>query len=166
MNNIENETKFEDVLQAWAGIFARRSMHDFLQFMHDYNLAMPHLNILMQLYYHGPASILSIRQTMQSSRAAATQLVDKLVQQGLVERTEDAADRRVKDICLSEAGRNLVRASENARKAWLDELAASYEPEEQAQLSQALQRLIDTALRQEERYFPVRAVPPQNNQSS
>lgn len=133
----------------------RRSMHDFLRFMREYNLSMPHLNILMQLYYHGPASILAIRQTMQSSRAAATQLVDKLVMQGLVVRTEDPDDRRVKDICLSDAGSKLVEDSLAARKNWLDELAVSFNPEDQASLSTALQLLIDTAVSQEK--YPVKS---------
>lgn len=145
MNNKPNSTQLIEALEAWSGIFTRRSIHDFLSFMHHSNLSMPHLNILMQLYYHGPVSLLALRQTMLTSRAAATQLVDKLVQLDLVARTEDSRDRRVKMISLTDSGRKLVSDSLSARDRWMEKLTEEFSAEEQRSIAAALNLLVDAA---------------------
>jgi DNA-binding MarR family transcriptional regulator len=145
MNNLPNSKPLAEALDAWSGIFTRRSIHDFLSFMHHSNLSMPHLNILMQLYYHGPQSLLALRQTMLTSRAAATQLVDKLVQLKLVERTEDTRDRRVKMIHLTDAGRKLVSDTLAARDCWMKQLTDQIPENEQLSIAAALNLLVDAA---------------------
>jgi DNA-binding MarR family transcriptional regulator len=72
-------------------------------------------------------------------------MIDKLVQMGLVERSEDAQDRRVKRICLTEAGRTLVEQGIAARRLWLVDLAEAFDPVEQAQYAEMLNRLSSAA---------------------
>ncbi len=144
-----NETNLTDALHQWSKVFVRRSMHDFMQYTRQYNLAMPHLSIILHLYHRGPASILTIRQTMAGSRSAMTQLVDKLVKMGLVQRTEDSHDRRIKDICLTESGIKVAEETVAAKKMWMKDLAESFPPKEQEQLISSLQALTERALEQE-----------------
>lgn len=106
---------------------------------------MPHLNILMQLYYHGPESLLALRQTMLTSRAAATQLVDRLVQLNLVERNEDIRDRRVKMIHLTDDGRKLVSDTLAARDRWMEQLTEEFSAEEQRSIAASLNLLVGAA---------------------
>jgi DNA-binding MarR family transcriptional regulator len=106
---------------------------------------MTQISVLMRLYYRGPASILSVRQELYGSRAAASQLVDKLVLMGLVERSEDAEDRRVKNICLTMDGRHMVEQGITARRRWLADLAQEITPQEQEQFAGVLTRLSQAA---------------------
>ncbi len=136
-----NENKFLAAMQEWSGVFARRTIHDFMGFTHENNISWPQVNVLMRLYYRGPTSILAVRQELYGSRSAASQLIDKLVQLGLVERNEDSSDRRVKNIHLTDAGRRLVEQGIAARRRWLAELAQAFDLQEQEQYAAMLARL-------------------------
>jgi len=66
-----------------------------------------------------------------------------LVQQGYILRSEDPHDRRVKQIVLTEKGTELLHGSWHARQRWLDDLALILSPAEQAQITAALNLLIE-----------------------
>lgn len=140
------DNEFSNILQQWAVIFARRSIHDFLRFAHEQNLSMPQVNLLMSLYYRGPSSLAVLRQEMYGTPAAASQLVDRLVENNLVERVESAEDRRLKIISLTPQGKALVERGITARRKWLQELADSFTPEQKEQFQGMLSEMIDSAL--------------------
>jgi MarR family transcriptional regulator, organic hydroperoxide resistance regulator len=146
-----NENKLLRAMQEWAGVFGRRTIHDFMAFAHEYGISLAQISVLMRLYYRGPSSILEIRQELYGSRAAATQMVDKLVQLGLIERSEDEDDRRVKQIILTEQGRVTVERGIAARRQWMAELVEAFDADEQKVLAFALAELSRTAKEQEER---------------
>ncbi len=144
------QNNFTQAMQEWSGVFARRTIHDFMGFTHEYGISMPQINVLMRLYYRGPTSILAVRQELYGSRAAATQLVDKLVQMGLVERSEAPEDRRVKLIRLTEKGREMVEQGIAARRHWMTDLADRLSSEDQQQYAEMLARLSQIASELEE----------------
>jgi DNA-binding MarR family transcriptional regulator len=72
-------------------------------------------------------------------------MLDRLVQQGLIERTEDPNDRRARRITLTEAGHQAVLESIRAQRGWFDDLAASLSPAEKEEITAALGILIDHA---------------------
>jgi DNA-binding MarR family transcriptional regulator len=137
---------FLNVLLQWSGVFARRSIHDFLRFAHEQNLSMPQISLLMTLYYRGPASIAELRQEMYGTPAAASQLIDRMVDNRLVERVESPQDRRLKIISLTEDGRTLVEKGIAARRKWLEDLAESFTPEQKIQVEAVLSTMIESAL--------------------
>jgi len=55
----------------------------------------------MQLHYKGSCGMSEISERSNVTAAAASQLVEKLVQSELIERTEDPNDRRAKQLSLS-----------------------------------------------------------------
>ena len=57
---------------------------------------MPQIYTLMYLYHEGEMRYPDIGVLMGVGKAAASQLVERLVQQDLVERVEDENDRRAK----------------------------------------------------------------------
>ena len=132
-------------MQQWFGVFARLTMRDFLAWTHKYGVSMPQISVLMRLYYRGPTSILVVRQELYGSRGTASQLVDKLVQMNLVERSEDTEDRRVKNLRLTEEGRRMVEQSITARRRWLADLGGEFSPQEQEQFAGMLARLSQAA---------------------
>jgi len=83
--------------------------------------------------------------------AAASQLVDKLVQAGYIERAEDPSDRRAKTLKLSPSGAKLVEEGMNKRHRWMDELAKNLSAEDQKKISEALDILTESAKRIENR---------------
>ncbi|MGQ9555691.1 MAG: MarR family winged helix-turn-helix transcriptional regulator [Anaerolineae bacterium] len=75
------------------------------------------------------------------SKNTISALLRGLEEQGLIERTLDPEDKRIFHIRLSEAGRELVRAVAPQHLAYLNDLAASLTPAEQAQLLELLTKL-------------------------
>ena len=89
----------QDIFQHFE-IFMQRSMRGIMGSMKQDGLSMPQIYTLMYLYHEGEVRISDIGVLMDVGKAAASQLVERLVQQGLVERVEDESDRRARKIRL------------------------------------------------------------------
>lgn len=74
----------------------------------DCNLSMAQARTLFVLIDEGPSSIGRVAELQGISLPTASHLVDRLVQAGLVERTEDPEDRRRALASASEAGAELA----------------------------------------------------------
>lgn len=86
-----------------------------------------------------------ISERFDVSAAAASQLVDKLVQAGYIERTEDPSDRRAKLLKLSAKGAKLVDDGIQERYRWMDELTSRLSAVDQTKISEALSMLTEEA---------------------
>lgn len=86
-----------------------------------------------------------ISERFDVTAPAASQLVEKLVQSGYVERTEDPSDRRAKLLCLSKNGAKLVDEGIQERYRWMDELASKFNPTQQKTIVEALEMLTAAA---------------------
>ncbi len=131
-------TRFSKTLRAWMDAFMHRSMRGWGHFAKNTGLSMPQFSILMQLHYRGTCSISDISDRFDFSAAAASQLVDKLVQAGYLERAEDPSDRRAKLLTLSAKGGELLKEGIEERYRWMDDLASSLSAEERGKVSEAL----------------------------
>lgn len=136
-------------LRAWVHVFVRRSMHEAVRSMKDSGRSMAHLSTFMRLAHHGPASISSISETLGISLAAASQMVDRLVNEGLLERSEDPSDRRTKQVDLTPAGKALVEQVYEHRLDWMKDLAHELSPADQAAIAGALECLTQAAIKLE-----------------
>ena len=96
---------------AQAGIeyVLARIIQDFMQFMHETGLSRPQIHALLHIFHAGECPISDIAALTDSSPAAASQLVERLVQQGLVQRAEDPANRRVKKLRLTAKSLQLIQ---------------------------------------------------------
>jgi DNA-binding MarR family transcriptional regulator len=88
-----------------------RIIQDFMQLMRETGLSMPQIHALLHIYHSqdGECGLSEIGGLTESSKPAASQLVDRLVQQGLVERTEDPQDRRNKRLRLTKKSLELIQ---------------------------------------------------------
>jgi DNA-binding MarR family transcriptional regulator len=84
------------------------------------------------------------------TNAAASQMVERMVQLGFFTRSEDASDRRVKQIALTPQGQALIAAGIDARRRWMEELTDSLTPQEQEGIIAALRILTRAAQKLEE----------------
>ena len=80
-------------------------------------------------------------------------MVDRLVQQGLLERSTDPNDRRVKQLELTPLGNRLLEDSIEARVQWMAGLTTVLSPAEQETIVSALDLLTDAATRLERHAF-------------
>jgi len=142
--------QFSHITRQWMDIFMHRSMRGWSHFAKSSGLSMPQFSILMQLHHRGGCGVSDISERFDISNAAASQLVDKLVHSGYLERTEDPSDRRAKVLNLTDKGRSFVDQGIHERHRWLDELVKSLSAEEKAKVSEALTILTDAAQRIEE----------------
>ena len=138
-------------LRAWMDVFMHRSMRGWTHFAKSTGLSMPQFSILMQLHHKGPCGLSEVSERFDISNAAASQLVEKLVHAGYLERAEDPSDRRAKLLKLSPNGAKLVNQGINERHRWMDELTKNLSAEEQKKISEALDILTDAAKRLEEK---------------
>ncbi len=123
----------------------RRSMHDFMRFARRAGLSMAQMNVLIHIYYRGACEIHGLLGLLEVSKAAAGQLVERMEQQDLVERSRAPHDRRARLVSLTPRGRELVEASIGARQAWLDELVAALPEEGKTEISQSLACMVEVA---------------------
>ncbi|MBI4770665.1 MAG: MarR family transcriptional regulator [Chloroflexi bacterium] len=146
---MSSPAQLTDALREWASLFMRRSMHDFMRSMKDTGLSMGQLSTLIRLHYHGPCGVSEVGGHLGVSNAAASQLVERMVQLGLLARGEDPDDRRVKQVSLTEAGRALIQRGVEAHTRWMQDLTAALNPEQQPQIVAALTLLTEVARRLE-----------------
>lgn len=137
-------------LRAWMDVFMHRSMRGWGQFAKSSGLSMPQISILMQLHYKGSCGLSQISERFDISAAAASQLADKLVQAGYLERAEDPSDRRAKLLRLSDKGSKLVKQGIEERYRWMENLATTLSAEDQKKIASALEILTEAAHHLEE----------------
>lgn len=70
--------------------------------MHRTGLTGAQIHALLYIFHADDCQVSDIATLSGSSPAAASQLVERLVQQGLVERIEDPHNRRIKRLRLTE----------------------------------------------------------------
>jgi DNA-binding MarR family transcriptional regulator len=144
-------TQITQSLRAWMDVFMHRSMRGWNRFVKTTGLSMPQFSILMQLHYRGSCGMSEISERFNVSAAAASQLVEKLVQSELIERVEDPNDRRAKLLSLSKKGAQLVERGIEERHLWMDNLAVNISAEESAVVVDALKILVRAAGQLEEK---------------
>jgi DNA-binding MarR family transcriptional regulator len=125
----------------WSNEFLWLSLHDINRCARSHGLSFTQMNVLMHLYFQGPREVMEFTEYVQVSPAGASQMVERLVQQGLVMRVEDPDDRRVRRVHLTERGGAVVEESLALRQQWADSIVASLSAEQQAILAQAMRLL-------------------------
>lgn len=141
--------QFTEIIRAWAEVFMHRSMADFRRFMGETGLSFPQINVLMRLYYHGQCGVSEIGSQMGVTNAAVSQVVERLVQLGLVERREDPDDRRARRLSLTPEGQVLIERGIAVRQQWIQDLATSLAPEQRQKIIDALTLLTQQARQRE-----------------
>jgi DNA-binding MarR family transcriptional regulator len=77
------------------------------------------------------------------SLPAASRMVDDLVRRGFALRREDEEDRRMKRVCLTSGGREVIRRLNAARLSGLEQFAKTLTTAERRSLASALSKLLE-----------------------
>jgi|SRR5271157_132210 len=124
-------------------IFMQRSLRGIMGSMKQDGLSMPQIYTLMYLYHEGEVRISDIGTLMDVGKAAASQLVERLVQQGLVERVEDESDRRAKKIRLQPKSLKLIEKGLGVQRQQMGELVEQLSHEQLRTVQKAFMYLIN-----------------------
>ena len=143
-----NETReTAKVIRSWLEVFMTRSMHDMWRFARKTGISLAQFGLLRRLYHQGACEVHEVGHHFDVTPAAASQLVDKLVQAGLVARTENPDDRRTRQVGLTPKGRALVDRSAEESYRWIEDLVADLSPEDRAAAQASLGTLIEASAR-------------------
>jgi DNA-binding MarR family transcriptional regulator len=82
-------------------------------------------------------------EVVHVSLPAASRMVDDLVRRGFALRREDEEDRRMKRVCLTDGGREVIRRLNAARLSGLEQFAKSLSKTERRLLAAALSKLLE-----------------------
>lgn len=146
-----SSSELTETIRQLMDVITTRSMRERSHFVKASGLSMPQFGILMHLYYSTNCGISHLGEYMDISAPAASQIVDRLVQHGLVERTEDPNDRRAKQLTLTPKGRELIETGIVERTRWVDELAASLSTETYDAVASTLAMLTEAVRKLENR---------------
>ncbi len=130
--------QLSQTLRHFMDVAMQHSLHERSHLAKNIGISMPQLGILMQLNFHGSCGISEISNRFDITNAGASQLVDKLVQSGLIQRAEDPQDRRAKLLTLTEKGTELIQQGTERRYRWVEDLAEKLSAQEREQVQEAL----------------------------
>ncbi len=83
---------------------------------HDRSISMTHLLLMTLLETHGPVPMSRVAELLGCGLPAATGIVSRMEERGLVERQHDREDRRVVILRLAEAGEMEMRDLQLSRR--------------------------------------------------
>jgi len=135
------EDPFLNALREWLEASMHRSLHAFIRHTRESDLSLSQVNALFRLYHHGASSVNDLANHLGITMAAVSQLLDPLIAAGLVLRSVNPKDRRMKLIALTEKGQGLVEKSMKNRHAWLSELSNVLSDSEKEELLPAINLL-------------------------
>jgi DNA-binding MarR family transcriptional regulator len=111
----------------------------------DYDISFSQAKIVMTTFMgdEAPRSIKDIADGLGLSFPATSRAVDGLLKKGLITRTEAEHDRRIKQIALTPAGREITRQLFELRIAGIREFVASLDPADRKRLAATLEPIFE-----------------------
>ena len=134
---------FVATLEEWIKVSRHRLMRNFIDYARKSGLSMSHIGALFHLYHEGTCGVTELGNHLDVTSAAASQMLERLVQQGLILRTEDPDDRRVKQIVLTDKGNRVLEEGIRAQKMWLGDLTETLSAAEKEDITVGLKILIE-----------------------
>jgi DNA-binding MarR family transcriptional regulator len=114
---------------------------------HRFDITLPRFDLMSQLERH-PAGLKmnELSRLMMVTGGNITGIVDQLVKEGLVERVDDASDRRAWRVRLTRAGDKAFAEMARAHEEWVVELLSGLSRRDADNLMQLLARLKQVTL--------------------
>ncbi len=137
--------RLDEAIMEWTATFARLWMHDINHFSRETGLTFGQMNLILHIHYHGACEVSGVSDLLQVSPAGASQMVERMVQQGLVRRCEIPEDRRVRRVELTEQGKRMAAGCVESHLKWVRDLADSLDPDRRAETTRLLRELTEKA---------------------
>lgn len=131
------------LIKELTSVVMQRSSGEMLCIMSEIGLSLPQLMTLHRLEVGGSHSISAIAAHLNLSLAATSHLVDRMVNHGLVARSEDINDRRHKSVTITPAGRVVIDRLFQARVRDIDRAVAVLPLDLREELQRALAHIVE-----------------------
>ncbi len=137
---IPRERLVDDALCAQKSIFVAMQANETVAWI-QLELTMAQIKGLFLLADHGPVTVGRLADLLGIGKPSASILADRLVQLGMVDRTDDSNDRRRTFIGLSPQGENLVVTLRQGGRELLFSWLGRLSDDDLAALAQGLRAL-------------------------
>jgi len=134
---------FVATFEEWIKVSMHLSMCNFIRYARKSGLSMSHIGAMFHIHREGRCGVTELGNHLGVTSPAASQMLERLVQQELILRTEDPKDRRGKRIVLTDKGNRVLEDGIRARQRWLDDLTATLSDGEKETIMVALEILLD-----------------------
>jgi DNA-binding MarR family transcriptional regulator len=141
---MQEPDSFVASFQQWIEVFVRVEMRSLLAYLKANGLSMSQIGALFHIYKRG-GGVSDVGEELGVTSAAASQMLERLVQQGLILRSEDPLDRRAKKMVLTEKGQQVLQDSIRGREMWLNSLRDTLTPAEREMIVATMTLLIEKA---------------------
>ncbi|WP_353894230.1 MarR family transcriptional regulator [Proteinivorax hydrogeniformans] len=111
--------------------------------LEDFDITPPQFNALLLLREYGEMTIGDLGSRMYLASSTATDLIDRMERNQLVERTRDGKDRRVVRLKMTEKGDQMIMEVLESRKRYLEKILVKVENEDKKQLVNSLNKIYD-----------------------
>jgi DNA-binding MarR family transcriptional regulator len=111
----------------------------------DGEVTLPQFRALVVLAVRGTQRSIDIAEELQVNPSTGTRMLDRLTRKGLVRRLRSSADRRVVQVRLTKAGREVVEQVLTRRRTDLERLVAATTELWQPQVTEALTAFAEAA---------------------
>ena len=133
-------------LRAWLQMLkcAKRVEQEMAaRFRVNHGSSMSRFDVLAHLYEADGTglSTTQLANKLLASRGNITRLLDRMEEDGLIERRPNRHDRRISDIHLADAGRRMFARMAPAHEGWSDELFSVLREDEKEELIALVQRI-------------------------
>lgn len=124
-------------LESLAERITTQTFRSLFHYAKERDIASSQLGSLMRMSRGGKRSIMRIGGEMSMTGPAMSQMIDRLVAQGLVTRKEDPDDRRSRLIDLTPLGAELVAGCKKAQVGWVKDVAVRLDADERRKVVEA-----------------------------
>ncbi|HEY9854974.1 MAG TPA: MarR family transcriptional regulator, partial [Stenomitos sp.] len=132
----------ETLFGLFSDLIQRVLVTELLPDLADLDLTSAQVEALHFLVRHDPACVGDLADGLDVSYPAATKAVDRLVAKGMVTRKESERDRRLSELTVTEAGREVIERLKLARRSRLETIFARMASEDQRALLKGLKGFI------------------------
>ena len=134
-----------EVIAELTNVITRVGQSQLKEFMNETGLSHSQMMTLSRLYNHGGGGISEMGTHLGTTDAAASQLIERLVNLGLVERIESETDRRMKKIALTQKGRAIFDKMIARRDKMVKQMLSTIPLEKQHLIVEAASALTEAA---------------------
>lgn len=111
--------------------------------MADQGASLARTKLLLFLEKRGAARAADIAEFFDNAPRTVTEAIDGLERDGLVQRTPDARDRRVKQVSITEEGRRVIGETEPLRQELIQSIFGVLSADERKSLGAMMARMIE-----------------------
>jgi DNA-binding MarR family transcriptional regulator len=141
-HNQKSRDQLVDLLNELNGVLMVNSIGELMSYLQEQDISPPRYMALQILELHPGITITTLAHQLKLTLGSASQLIDRLENDGLVVRQEVSHDRRVRRIYLLDKGKNILHSVRNMTSVKLDQQLSTVPNEHVQSLYTALKNVL------------------------